>query len=315
VKVIALSGGIGGAKLALGLYKVLEKNELTVIANTGDDIDILGLHVSPDLDILMYTLADMVDTEKGWGIRNDSFNFLTAISECYDGPNWFNLGDQDLATHVLRSRMLHEGQSLSKITEELANRVGLKDLRLLPMTDDDVQTHIRVEDGSWMHFEEYFVKRGFKDEVREFEYVGSESAKPAKGVLEEIENADAIVVCPSNPIASIGPILSVKAIKDALTKTDTPVVGVTPLIGGRAVKGPTRKFMKAAGYDATIEGVLDYYNGIFSHFVLDVVDESWTQHVRERGLHVLTSNTLMKTLEDKRRLAKEIIEFVAQDAS
>ncbi|MBS3794453.1 MAG: 2-phospho-L-lactate transferase [Candidatus Thorarchaeota archaeon] len=315
MKVVALSGGIGGAKLALGLYKVLEKNELTVIANTGDDIDILGLSVSPDLDILMYTLADMVDTEKGWGIQNDSFNFLTAISEYYNGPDWFNLGDKDLATHVLRTRMLHEGQPLSKITEELANRVGLKDLRLLPMTDDDVQTHVRVEDGSWMHFEEYFVKRGFKDEVREFEYVGSESAKPAKGVLEEIENADGIVVCPSNPIASIGPILSIKAIEDALKKTNSPVVGVTPLIGGRAVKGPTRKFMKAAGYEASIEGVLDYYDGIFSHFVLDVVDESCTQHVRERGLHVLTTNTLMKTLEDKRRLAKEIVGFVAQDAS
>ncbi len=313
MKVVTLSGGIGGAKLALGLYKVLDSDELTVIANTGDDIDILGLHVSPDLDILMYTLAGIVDTDKGWGIQDDTFNFLNTIHNYYGGPQWFNLGDKDLATHVLRTKMLHEGKPLSQITEELAVRIGLDDMGLLPMTDDDVQTHVRVKDGSWMHFEEYFVKLRSKEDIQEIEYAGSQSAKPAKGILREIRVADAIIICPSNPVASIGPILSLNHIRKTISEADCPVVGVTPLIGGKAVKGPTRKFMEAAGFEATVGGVVDYYEGLLTHFVLDLVDESWIDSLKSRGLHVLTTNTLMKTIDDKCRLAEEILAFVAQD--
>ena len=303
----ALSGGIGGAKLALGLSKALKPNELTIIGNTGDDIELFGLRISPDLDIVMYTLASIVDTEKGWGVKQDTFRCLKALSDFYGKEKWFNIGDMDLATHLLRTKMLREGHMLSVVTNNLCNALGLEHVRLLPMTDDDVQTHVRIQDGSIIHFEEYFVKKQCQDTVKEVIYEGAEKAKPAKGVLESFKSSDLIIICPSNPIASIGPILSIKQIHKELVNAKCPVIIVTPLVSGKPLKGPTDKFLKGLGFEVSVTGVIRYYEGIGSHFVLDTLDSKLETQVKNMGLEPIVTNTIMNTLEDKVELAKTIL--------
>ncbi|NWF96511.1 MAG: 2-phospho-L-lactate transferase [Candidatus Thorarchaeota archaeon] len=305
MRVTALCGGVGGAKLVLGLHSILRPGELTVIGNTGDDIELFGLHISPDLDIVMYTLAGLVDQVKGWGIRDDTFAFLETASSVYGQERWFNIGDRDLATHVLRTQLLREKLSLTRVTATLCDLLGLS-TRILPMSDDPVQTHVRIADGSLIHFEEYFVKRGCQDDVCGVEYVGSESAVVPPAVLGAIEDADVIVVCPSNPVASIGPILSVRGVRQALEKSTVPIVGVSPLVGGRAVKGPTEKFMKGLGMPVSPAAVADYY-GFLSHYVIDRLDAGLKHTLEERGLHVTVTDTVMTTLESKKSLAETVI--------
>ncbi len=307
VKVVALCGGIGGAKLALGLHRVLGDHELTVVCNTGDDIDLFGLHISPDVDIVMYTLAGLVDTEKGWGIADDTFRFLEALGRFYRQDRWFSLGDQDLATHVLRTSRLREGKKLSEVTSELCEYVGLNDVQLIPMTDDSVRTHVRLGTGSLVHFEEFFVRMRCEAEIKEVMYVGADTASPADGVLDAISSADLVVVCPSNPIASIGPILSVKQIASALEDVKCPVVAVSPLVGGEAIKGPTVKFMKSLGLEATAFGVAHHYRRFLSHYVLDAQDRALEAQIEGLGLKTVVTNTIMKTLEDKMDLARIVL--------
>jgi LPPG:FO 2-phospho-L-lactate transferase len=307
MKVVALCGGIGGAKLALGLYHVLEKNELTVICNTGDDIELFGLHISPDVDIVMYTLAGLIDSNKGWGFVDDSFSFLSTLSEVYKQQKWFTLGDRDLATHVLRTSYLKDGLRLSDITDRMCQLVGLNDVRLIPMSDDPITTHVRIGDGSLVHFEEFFVKMNCQEEIREVQYLGAETAFAAAGVLDAISEADRIVICPSNPIASIGPILSVKEILVALKSATCPVIGVSPLVGGEAIKGPTVAFMESLGLDATAVEVARYYQEFLSHYVLDTVDEKLESEIRDLGLECVVTNTIMKTIEDKKELARTVL--------
>ncbi len=312
MKVVALCGGIGGVKLALGLYHVLQKNELTIICNTGDDIELFGLHISPDVDIVMYTLAGLVDTEKGWGFKGDSFSFLNTLSDVYQQEKWFTLGDRDLATHVLRTSFLSQGMGLSKAMAKLCSLIGLDDVKLIPMSNHSVATKIRVSDHSLIHFEEFFVRLGCEEEIKEVRYVGAEEATPATGVLESFYNADLIVICPSNPIASIGPILSVKKIASALRNARCPVVGISPLIGGEAIKGPTVEFMNALGVEASAVGVAKHYMEFLSHFILDSKDKDLEPEIQKLGLRTVVTNTIMKTLEDKKELAKTVLSIVRQ---
>jgi LPPG:FO 2-phospho-L-lactate transferase len=307
VRVVALCGGIGGVKLALGLYHVLEKNSLTIICNTGDDINRFGLHISPDVDIVMYTLAELVDAEKGWGLANESFMFLKTINELYKQEKWFTIGDRDLATHALRTGLLRQGMKLSNVTEKLCNLIGLDDVKLIPMSDDSVTTRIRTGDGSLIHFEEFFVKLRCEPEIAEVLYDGSDNSTAASGVLESVQEADITVICPSNPIASIGPILSIRQIRDQLCEAACPIVGVSPLVGGKAVKGPTVKFMEALGLRADALGVAKLYQDFLSHFIIDEQDRKLQHDIANLGVEPIVTNTIMNAIEDKEALARTVL--------
>ena len=300
-----MAGGVGAAKLLVGLAKIVDPKELTVIGNTGDDIELHGLHISPDLDIAAYSLAGIVDKEKGWGIQGDTFNCLNALKR-FSGNEWFSLGDKDLATHIYRTNQLKNGRTLTQITSEISASLGLN-TKILPMTDDKFETRIITKEGT-MHFEEYMVKKGAKDEVLGVEFFGSENAKPAEGVVEAIETADLVVICPSNPVVSIGTILSVKGIREALKNTKAKIVGVSPIIAGAPVKGPADKLMRGLGCEVSAFGVAELYVDFLDSFIIDVADAPDKQRIERLGVKVKVMNTLMKSLEDKVRLAKAVLE-------
>jgi LPPG:FO 2-phospho-L-lactate transferase len=305
--VTLLSGGVGGAKLVLGFSKVLGKRQLVVIGNTGDDFELFGLHISPDLDIVMYTLAGVVDAQRGWGVKEDTFYCLETLNKWYSLEKWFNLGDKDIATHIYRTALLSKGYKLSQVTELLCSAFGLGSVRIIPMTDDSVETSVKTQDDSIIHFQEYFVKRGCRDSVKGVTYRGSRTARPAKGAVESIQGSDMIVICPSNPIASIGPILSIREIRSALKKVACPVIAVSPIIRGAPLKGPADKFMRGLGLEVSATGVARFYKGLIDHLVIDEADAQLEEEIRSMGINVYVTNTVMNTLEDKIRLAKIIL--------
>ncbi len=299
--ITALAGGVGAARFLQGLVKVVPERAITVVGNTGDDIELHGLHISPDLDIIMYTLAGIVDEEKGWGVRGDTFHCIDMLRR-YGHKTWFNLGDKDLATHIYRTHLLRQGLSLSEATRRLCEELGLE-LRILPMTDDKFETRVVTAGGS-MHFQEYFVKRKAQDEVIDVSFEGVEKARPTPGVVDSILSSEAIIVCPSNPIVSIGTILSVKGIKSALEDTEAKVVAISPIVGGSPVKGPADKLMRGLGLEVSAYAVADLYQTFLSTFVIDQVDRGEKRRIEQLGLDVVTTNTIMKSLEDKVQLAR-----------
>lgn len=295
---------MGAARFLTGLNKLVPQQDLTVIANTGDDIELLGLHISPDIDIVAYTLAGIVDEEKGWGIRGDTFCCLSMLSK-YGQDTWFNLGDQDLATHIYRTNRLKQGVTLKQVTSEICSALGLK-IKLLPMTNDKFQTYIKTGTGT-IHFEEYFVKRQFRDEVLGVEFSGAEKANPAPEVLEALFEAEMVVVCPSNPIVSIGTILAVAGVRDALRQTEARVVGVSPIVGGVPIKGPADKLMRGLGLEVSAFGVAKLYSDFLDAFVVDSVDAAEKSRIEQLGIDVTVAPTVMKSLEDKVALAKTVL--------
>jgi LPPG:FO 2-phospho-L-lactate transferase len=299
-RVLALSGGIGGAKLALGLARVLPPGALTVVANTGDDFEHLGLSISPDLDTLMYTLAGLDNLETGWGRRDETWTFMAAL-EVLGGEHWFRLGDGDLATHVERTRLLRAGERLSQVTQHFSRRFGIA-ARLLPMTDDRVRTRVRTDDG-WLDFQDYFVCRRCDPVVRELRFEGAERAAPLREFVELLADPtlSAVVVCPSNPFISIDPILALPGVRDALASASAPVVAVSPIISGRAVKGPTAKMMAELGLKASAETVARHYDGLLDAFVVDHADAGVDAG---RGLEIVPASALMRTLADREALAR-----------
>lgn len=302
--VVALSGGIGGAKLALGLSRVLDPARLLVVANTGDDFVHLGLCISPDVDTLVYTLAGVVDPERGWGLRDETWHFMEALGRL-GGDGWFRLGDGDLAMHVERTRRLAAGDGLAAVTAALAARLGVAS-RVLPMSDDPVRTRLQTDEG-WMDFQDYFVRRRTEPRVQAVEYAGAAAAAPAPGLLEALSDPAlrAIVICPSNPLLSIGPILAVPGLREALLARHVPAVAVSPLIGGAAVKGPTAKMMGELGQEASAAQVARGYEGLIDAFVVDPADA----HGRyPRGLCLHAAPALMTTLADRERLARAALE-------
>lgn len=305
--ITALAGGVGAARFLQGLIKIVPKKELTVIVNTGDDIQLYGLHVSPDLDIIMYTLAGIVDKEKGWGIQRDTFHCLELLQK-YGHETWFKLGDRDLATHIQRSLLLKSGLSLSEATSKLCRSLGLK-VKLLPMTNDKFETHIKTGKDT-IHFQEYLVKRGAQDKVIGVMFEGAEEAQPAPGVIDSILNADTIIVCPSNPIVSIGTILSVKGVRDGLRKTKAKVVAISPIVGGAPIKGPADKLMQGLGLEVSTYSVANLYRDFLDVFIIDNIDQAKKERVEELGLHAVTTNTIMKSLQDKIQLARVTLKSV-----
>jgi LPPG:FO 2-phospho-L-lactate transferase len=302
--VLALSGGIGGAKLALGLYRILPRGALTVVANTGDDFEHLGLSISPDIDTLLYTLAGLDNPELGWGRRGETWTFMKALGDL-GGEVWFNLGDGDLATHVERTRRLAAGESLSEITDDFRRRLGIS-ARLLPMSDDRVGTRLRTAEG-WLDFQDYFVRRHCAPVVREIAFAGAEAARPQRAFRAALadDKLRAVVICPSNPFISIDPILSLPGIREALRACPAPVVAVSPIIGGKAIKGPTAKMMAELGLPVGAAAVARYYGDVLDHYVADEAD---ADEFADIGVPVTLAPTLMQSLEDREALARVALE-------
>jgi LPPG:FO 2-phospho-L-lactate transferase len=305
VRVVALSGGIGGAKLALGLYRTLPADSLMVVCNTGDDFEHLGLRISPDLDTVMYTLAGIANPETGWGRASETWTFMAALAQL-GGETWFRLGDRDLATHVERTRRLAAGESLSEIAADLGRRLGVR-ARLVPMCDEPVRTVVDTEEGV-LPFQRYFVERRCGPKVRGFAFEGAATARPTPALLEALDGDDleAVVICPSNPFISIDPILAVPGMRAAIAACGAPVVAVSPIIGGRAVKGPTAKMMAELGIPTSAGAVAQHYGELLAGFVLDTVDRSEAESI---AVPCLVTRTLMASDDDKRALAAEVLAF------
>ncbi len=295
-EVCLLAGGVGAAKLLRGLVRVAE---VTAIGNVGDDVEMFGLHISPDLDILMYTLAGIVDPVKGWGIKGDTFNCLSMLAK-YGEETWFRLGDMDLATHILRTRMLREGKKLSEVQEELCRRLGVS-TRIIPATDDYLRTFVDTEVGL-LPFQEYFVKMKFDVKVKAVLYRGAENARPAKGVMESLKRANGVIIAPSNPLLSIGPILAVKGIREALR--GQRVVAISPIVGGRALKGPADRIMRDLGIRVDPVGVAQLYGDFLDVLILDRVDEKFVEEVEGLGIKAVVADTIMDSLERSIKLAE-----------
>ena len=304
-RVIALSGGIGGAKLALGLSRLVPGEGLVVVANNGDDFEHLGLHVSPDLDTLMYTLAGLANPDAGWGRANESWTFMSALGRL-GGEAWFRLGDGDLATHVERTRRLRAGESLSAITADFCRRLGVG-ARLLPMSDRPVRTVVRTAGGE-LEFQRYFVERRCEPEVRGLRFAGLEGAHPHPEWMRALAHPGpaAVVICPSNPFISIDPILALPGVKEALRASPAPVIAVSPIIAGDAVKGPTAKMMRELGRPVAAHAVAAHYAGLIDGYVLDEADAGEAGRV---AVPCRVTATLMREEQDKVRLAAEVLRF------
>lgn len=306
MNIVAFAGGVGGAKLADGLARAAGPESLSVVVNTADDFALYGLHISPDVDTMMYTLAGVASPVTGWGIADDTLrNF--AMLDRYGAEPWFRIGDADLATHLLRTQMLDDGSTLTDITGELAHRLGVL-ARILPMTDDRVRTVVETE-GGLQAFQEYFVKHRWQPVVRNILFEGIFEAEPTPQVLRAIETADTIVFCPSNPFLSIDPILQLRGVRDALLNAVAPIIAVTPIVGGEAVKGPAAKLMRELGVEPSAVVVARHYAEFINGFVLDAADAASRQEIEAMGLGVLVSDTIMKTADDRARLACEVINF------
>jgi LPPG:FO 2-phospho-L-lactate transferase len=303
MKIVALAGGVGGAKLADGLAQLLSPADLTVAVNTGDDFEHLGLAISPDLDTVCYTLAGLANPETGWGRADETFQVLEAVSRL-GGPDWFRLGDRDLATHLERSRRLHAGRSLSQVTEEFCQSWGVG-WRVLPMSDQPVRTMVDTLEFGELAFQEYFVQHRCEPRVKGFHFAGIESALPAPGFLEAIAAADAVVICPSNPWVSIDPILALPGLRPALEAKQ--VVAVSPIIGGHTVKGPAAKMYAEMGIEPSALAVARHYGNLISAFVLDRVDATLATKIRAT---TFVTNTLMRSRQDRRRLAQDVLNCI-----
>ena len=305
-RVIALSGGVGGAKLALGLTVCLGPDELAILANTADDFEHLGLSICPDLDTVMYTLAGLADPERGWGLAGESWQCMEAMA-ALGGPDWFRLGDRDLATHLQRSLMLRAGDTLSKVTERLCAALGVRHA-LLPMSDDPVRTLLTTDRGE-LAFQAYFVRERCAPRVHALRYEGAASARPNPALLEWLDSGAAVVICPSNPWLSVDPILALGDLRSRLAAAST--VAISPIVGGRAIKGPAAALMEQLGLVPSAFEVARHYRGLLRGFVLDRVDAGQAEAVRALGMAVLVTDTVMTDVASKQRLAAEVLEFLA----
>ena len=305
MRVTALAGGTGAAKLLRGLVAHAPGHELTVVGNTGDDTVVWGLHVSPDLDTVCYALGGLLDVDRGWGRQAETFHARDAM-QILGAPTWFNLGDRDLATHLVRTEAMAAGESLSAITQNLAVRVGVR-ATILPMTNDRVRTRVRTPDG-WLAFQEYFVRERAQPKVIDVEYEGATLSRPAPGVLDAFAHADVIVVCPSNPVTSIGPILAVPGIMEALSAATAPVVAVSPIVGGAAVSGPAGELMRARGLPVSATGVAMAYAPWLSTLVVERSDAGVVPELEALGVRAVLADTIMRDRQTERALAAAVLD-------
>jgi LPPG:FO 2-phospho-L-lactate transferase len=309
MKIVALAGGVGGAKLAHGLAQILPPEDLTIIVNTGDDFEHYGLYICPDLDTVCYTLAGLANPETGWGRADETWNAFTNFSKL-GGLDWFRLGDQDLGTHLERTRRLKGGDTLSQITHDFCKAWNIQH-SVLPMSDQPVRTIVETEAGE-LAFQEYFVHRRCEPKVKGFRFEGADRAEPAPGAREAIESADAMVVCPSNPWVSIDPILTLLKSTFAQRDETKPMIAISPIIGGETVKGPAAKMYRELGIEPSALAVANHYRGLATGFVLDKIDAQLIESVGGLNMQTLVTNTLMTGHEDRRRLANEVLNFIGE---
>ena len=302
-KVLALAGGVGGAKLALGLARTLSPDQLTIVVNTGDDECFHGLHVSPDLDTVMYTLAGLSNPETGWGLARETFNALEMLRR-YRAETWFSLGDMDLATHIRRTQLLREGVSLSEVTAELASCLGIPG-QIVPMSDQPVRTVLETDAGD-LPMQQYFVKHGSQPQVLSIRYEGAEHASPSPSFAGAMKQAAMVVFCPSNPFLSLGPILAIPGVRESLAAAPNKVA-VSPIIGGAALRGPAAKIMAELGYPASCVGVARQYQGICDYFLLDQIDAALAPEIEELGMTPLVAPIIMQSDDDKVALANYVL--------
>jgi LPPG:FO 2-phospho-L-lactate transferase len=305
--ITVLAGGVGAAKFLRGLIDIVDAESITVIGNTADDEEFLGLHVSPDLDTVVYTLSDNVHPEQGWGLEDETFRVLEQARQLGEDM-WFLLGDKDIATHLLRTRLLRGGRTLSEATEHIAQAFGVR-CRLLPMTDDRVRTIVSTDEGE-LSFQEYFVRRRQQDAVSALRFDGAEAARPAPGVLDAIASANAVIIAPSNPLVSIGPVLAVPGIREALAETDAPVAAVSPIVGGQALKGPADKMLASLGHEVSATGVARLYADFLDMLVLDDQDAALVPAVEALGVRACVTDTIMRDAASKRALAEATLRSV-----
>ena len=310
--IVVLTGGTGGAKFVDGLRQVVSAKELTIIVNTGDDLEWWGLYVSPDLDSITYVLAGLLSKERGWGVKGDTFFCLQAMEEL-DQPIWFQVGDRDLAVHLLRSKLLKEGKTLAQATSEIAAKLGVQ-ARILPMSNSRVETRVDTPIGE-LSFEEYFVQRWYQDPVNSVRFAGAAEAQPVPGVVEAIVSASAVVIAPSNPVTSIGPILAVPGIADALRTTRAPVTAVSPIVGGVAVSGPAGILMAAQKLPVSIAGVAQAYREFLDILVTDHRDSQAAEELRASGLRVHCAQTIMRTADEKAELARVVLSVISGESA
>ncbi|MFW9936270.1 MAG: 2-phospho-L-lactate transferase [Candidatus Thorarchaeota archaeon] len=301
---VILAGGVGAAKFIDGLRKIVNPELLKIIINTGDDIELFGLKICPDIDIITYTLGDFVDNEKGWGFSKETFNCLNILKKYYD-CGWFNAGDKDLATHIYRTDLFNKGFTKAEITDIICKKLGIKST-LIPMCNEVVQTFIKTPSKT-MHFEEYFIKYQCRPEILDIEYRGIENAKPIDGVLQFIKESKKIFICPSNPIVSIGTILNVPGIRSGLKRVRDKVFGISPIIQGSPLKGPADKLMRSLDLNVSCVGVAKYYEDFLGHFIIDNKDSRLKAEVEEIGIKSYCFDTIMSNENKKRELAKFIV--------
>ena len=311
--ILALAGGVGAAKFLRGLVRAMPPRDLTVVVNTGDDIRLLGFHVSPDVDSIVYTLAGAADPVRGWGLANETWNVMTHL-ERYGEPTWLRLGDSDLATHVYRTRRLADGATLSQVTSEVARAWGVTST-VLPMTDDPVTTRLVVEEAGTgraldLHWQEYLVQRQAQDLVREVRFEGIEDAKPSPGLLSSLADADAVIVCPSNPVVSIGPILALPGVRDALRRFPGKIIGISPIIRGAPVKGPADRLMPAAGMEVSCVGVAQAYRDFLHTLVIDFADANRTPEIAALEVDPVPAQTLMGGVPQATVLARTVLQIL-----
>jgi LPPG:FO 2-phospho-L-lactate transferase len=311
--ITVLTGGTGGAKFIDGLRQIVRPEELTIIVNTGDDLLWWGLYVSPDIDSIVYMLAGKLSQERGWGVKGDTFFCLNAMGQMGQ-PIWFHAGDRDLATHIYRSKLLADGQTLSEATSEIAAKLGVK-TRILPMTNSRVETRVLTPNVGELSFEEYFVQRWYQDPVESVRFAGASDAEPTPGVIEAIRSADLVLLAPSNPVTSIAPILAVPGIREALRESRARSVAVSPIVGGAAVTGPAGTLMAAQGFAVSIAGVADYYHDFLDLLVVDSKDARAAEELRNTGMRVHCTPTIMRKSEDRIALAKSVLEAAMQPPS
>ena len=309
MRVALLSGGTGGAKLAHGFQQVLPAGDLSVIVNVADDLELFGLHVSPDLDSVLYTLSGLVDPVRGWGVAGDTDRALTML-ERYGEETWFWIGDADLGTLVRRSAQLRRGATLTQVTADMATALGVPS-RILPATDDRFRTRVLTDDGD-LEFQRYFVERGQRDEVRGVSFEGAAEARPTAAVLSALRDAELVVIGPSNPIVSIGPILAIPGVREAVASAPGTTVAVSPIVAGRALKGPTDRMMASLGHEVSAAGVARLYQGLVHRYVLDEVDADLAPEVEATGMEAMSAPTVMQTDADRANLARLLVEAAAR---
>lgn len=309
--ILALAGGVGGAKLAQGLAMQLPPEHLLVAVNTGDDFVHLGMHISPDVDTVMYWLAGLNDRQRGWGLAGETWNFMAALRRL-GGPTWFNLGDGDLATHVARTQRLARGETLSQVTRHLCSQLGVAH-HIAPMTDRSVRTIVHTADAA-LPFQDYFVRLQCEPAVTDITFDGAEQATPSPAFAAALADPalHAIVICPSNPVLSIDPILSIPGVRERLQQTRVPVVAVSPIVGGQTIKGPAAKIFRELGRDVSVIGVAEHYRGLVHGLLIDTIDIAAQPVIEARGMRVAVTDSVMRSATDQERLAREVLALAAQ---